>query len=291
MIALLHDEKAEFPADYLLARLRGRREQRRQRLAAQPAATAGPEEEALDREQRTELRWLYQQMNRKLREKLAPLFLFFELDQFIHWLRHAQTAKEGERLSDRFFQASLWPPTILRAWSRAGSARERLALLEQHLSARLPAATGVTKLYDRNQLAAIERQLTGAVLVHGASRSTSTPLREYFRARIDGANCVGVAKSWLWRLPAPPAALPAGNLAPAQLLRIWQTGEGRRLGLPATVHKENITPEQIAALAAEQEKTIRKTVRNQARLLDPLAAILDYLCFLETEICLRRPPF
>jgi len=128
-----------------------------------------------------------------------------------------------------------------------------------------------------------------AVLVHGATRGGSVLLQDLCRSLIDCGNVSGLVKSWLWKLPAPPPVIPAGHLSPARLGRIWREGDVGRVGLPASVHKESITPEQIAALEEDAKKKVWRTVRHKARELDPGAVIMDYLCFLEAEaVHLRR---
>lgn len=276
MITLLRADGAEYPTDYLLARLRGRKAERRLR-------TPQPEKERDTREYAREVRWLYRQMNRKSKRKLAPLFVLFELQEFIHWLRRARGAAESEGISARFLDSSLWPPVVLRAWSRRETAQERLTILEHHLISRIPECQGVSTLYAADNPAAVERRLLGPVLTHGATAGPSPLLREYFRGRLDCANLMAVAKSWLWRLPAPPLPIPGGQLAPEQLDRIWRTGDGHRLGLPAGVSKETITPAQIAALAAKKKGALRQAVHNECSSQDPVAVIMDYLCFLEEE--------
>lgn len=282
MIALLRECNGEFPNDYLLARLRGRRALRKVRTTAAPP---GLDEENIAREHAAEFRWLYRQMNAESRKRLAPLFLLLEWRRIIPWLRQAQAGREDAEASKDYLRESLWHQEIIRQWSRLAAAGDRLALLEKRLVARLPACQGLTRHFAAKDLAAVERQITAAVLVQEASRPPAAPLAEFCRQLIDCYNIIGISKSWLWRLPAPPPPMAAGNLAPAALARIWREGDGRRLGFPAGVRRDNITPGQIAALEEAKKKALWQKVgkRREAE-----AAIIAYLCYLEAETVQRR---
>ncbi len=290
MITLLAAGDPGYPDDYLVARIRGRRAERRLRLEgakSAPAASLLSGGEEIAREHEAEVRWLYRQMGEKSRKQLAPLFVLFELRLFIHWLRLAQEPQGGERWHDRFFSPSLWDKAILRGWGRRGAAPERLALLEERILALAPAGKTPTRQDSATGLAAAERRLTGAVLRHGTA-SGSALVRELCRALIDFSNISAILKSWLWRLPAPPPLLPAGQLSPEQLARIWRDGDSRPLGLPASAANAALTPERIAALAEEKKKALWREVHKNARHLEPLAVFMDYLHFLEEEAVQRR---
>lgn len=291
MITLLRDSGADHPEEYLLARIRGRRAERLDRLRApRPALTDTPhgDEEAITAGHEAEVHWLYRQLAGQTREGVAPLFVLFELRRLSNWLRQTDEAKEWEQHCWRFLAQGLWHPTLVRQGVRCGNAQGLLALLAERVTALAPELKGVPLEHEAHRLLEVERRLTGAVLVHGAIRGQFPVLRELCRSLIDLCNVLGLVKSWLWKLPALPAPIPAGHLSPAHLARIWREGDVTGVGLPAAVTKEGITPEQIATLEEVRKEAIWQGVRKQARLLDPCAVITDYLCLLEAEAVQRR---
>ena len=292
MISLLRDDDAGLPDDFLIARIRGRRQARLSRLSGQrPSVTdsdlAG--EEAITRAFETEVRWLYRQTTGKTRMEVAPLFVLFELRLLLNWLRQGHW--HGEQHAHGFLGETLWHQSLPRQWAGLDADRDGrniLAALEKRAAARVPAFKGVSLAYQRHNLTEVERRLTEAVLAHGAV-SGKAPLRQGLcRALIDGCNVTALMKAWLWRAPAMPAVMPAGHLSAAQLGRIWRGESVARAGLPATASKAAITAQQIAALQAEQKKTIWRTVRPQAMEFGPAAVVIDYLFFLEAEVVERR---
>lgn len=290
MISLLRDDDAGFPDDFLAARLRGRRQARLSALPDQHPSLAAEETIATDHE--AEVRWLYRQTTGKTRAGVAPLFVLFELQRLTTWLRHAAAGERREERPDDYFARSLWHQALRRQWSSRGGARDGhdlLAILEKRAVARVSTFKGVSRVYQPHNLAAVERRLTGAVLVHGATTGASAVCREHCRALIDCGNVTALAKAWLWKLPACPPSMPAGHLTPAQLERIWREGDVARLGLPATVSKTTINPGLIAALQAEKKKALWKTIRRRASESSaPMAQVLDYLYLLEAETVKRR---
>lgn len=288
MITLLCEGRVESPDEYLVARIRGRREERLLRLHGRQSALLGentlPDEEAIDRGHAAELRWLCRQMAGRTKRQVAPLLVLFELRRLVNWLRQAVEVGEWEGQVNRYCSESLWHPAILRECAACGAAQDLLVILEKRVAALVPDFAGVSRHYALHNLAAVERRMTEAVLVHGATRGESSLLKALCRSLIDFCNVSGVVKSWLWKLPAPPPAIPAGRIRPERLARIWQEGDVGRVGLPVAVTKDSLTPEQVVVLEEGGKKTIWRMVRQQARmLLDPGAVVVDYLCFLEAE--------
>src|SRR5512136_906202 len=87
-----------FPTDYLLARIRGRRVALAARWGAArahglpPGTTDAQIWEAL----LAEFEWLYAQMNRPLRQRLAPVFGLFELKTIVLCVRSRAAHRSSE---------------------------------------------------------------------------------------------------------------------------------------------------------------------------------------------------
>ena len=289
MRRLLRDGGGEFPAEYLVSRLRGRRRKRLERRHALQGGMDGgvwPSEEAIEEERDREIHWLYRQLNHPTAKALGPLFLLLELRRFVNWLRQREGG--GGLGDDGFYPLSLFADPLRRELKEQHTAAEALLSLEKRVVPVLPAMRGISRAYGQKGLLAVEQQMTAALLALGATRGRATPMGDLCRRLIDFGNLMRLVKAWLWKLSPLPAFMPAGHLSPMRLQRIDREGDVVRIGLPASVSRETITPEQIAALEERHKKTIWRAAQVQARQLEPLAVIIEYLCFIEAETVFLR---
>jgi len=219
MMLLTEPTSAGYPAEYLVARLRGRSKayfSDWRSLAAGTAALAdqGPEGfsglAAL-------LRWCFQQMERSLREAFASLLFVLESRTIILCLRFI---KAGDFSGiEALLRESLLGPGLRRALLAEWPFDQRLATLAAALAAAdrhfavLPETVG-----RPGGLPLFEQHLTVAALNRMAARSLPSLLKKFANHLVDCRNLLAVNKFLRWQEEQPPL-LAEGGLIPQQKLR------------------------------------------------------------------------
>ncbi len=276
-----------YPTDYLLARLRGRR----QRLGGAPAGPshlrAGertmPASEAWHT-MRAEFRWVHHQMNGEVRQTFIPLFLWFEMRTIILCLRF-------RRGNDRADTAGLLADSLLSAPARRVLTADSPApaMVDALASLLVPVAGAyrtIGSIFREQGGRKLEQRLVSLYLERVAGLPLHSTLREFFRGVIDLHNLVTVGKQVRWRLTEPEAFISGGSIPlehlvkaageenPAAFMRLLHALPG--MALPTTPTK-NPEPHLLNWLT----RRIRRSCR------DPLdvGVVLYYLwsCFVEAR--------
>lgn len=227
-----------YPADYLLARLQGRRpplaSASAPALSTAGAGLADRDDSRYWQEAAAERSWLFRQLGFELRATLAPLFVHFELGTLARVFRYLEGQRPGE--ADRVLQASLLSPTI-RTILRG---REGVAGILSHLE-RSPAClalslAGISERYTKGGLQRCEEFMRSRFLARVLADGGQRDLVFFFGAVTDIRNMLTVAKALRWGVdPVPPlvaggqvpALRPAGKVTPealARMVRRWTHG-------------------------------------------------------------------
>lgn len=215
MIGLLASlPQSDYPVDYLLARLPARQAHWRERFAPcrQDEALAGWAAMA------QEFRWLYGQLNRRLRQELAPFFVYCALRPLFLFLRDLASGREepGQRL----LVATLLADDLKRALLDA----RRVEVALRQLNRYWPPDPALERLYEAGGLPAVEQRMTHDLLVTAAYGSAV--LRPFWAAVIDLENITALAKRLRWRAARPLVYRDGG------LLSVRRLAAAERLAAP-----------------------------------------------------------
>lgn len=270
---------AELPTEALLARLRSRRAGIDLAKPGQAGST-----DATD--------WVYQHLNRRLRNRLEP---FFEL-----------IAMRNLTLQLRYLLAGETPTPTLKSSFLAKPLRQLLAeivdnetliaQLEAALVNDYPFAAGLAVSYREQGPGGVERQLAEGILFDALERSRNAFLKSFLRYLIDMRNCLMLTRLWRWQVMQPPALTGGGSLDRNKLQRIWANHDHERLArLTERLTGENALSEKThGGVPAVMEKAFLQGLTRLLRRLgrDPLGAavIIEYLwrCELATHNRLLR---
>lgn len=202
------------PCDYLYARIRCRRLTLNDAELLQRAEAGGPQQ-AL----RAEYRWVYRQLEQRLRRALLPLFEYFELRLLVVILRYLAVADRSaldDLLRHSLLQLKL--RNILRASGRVATTISRL---EKLLAEDYPIFQGLTETYLRQGPGGLEQALIGGYLQNSINRSSSRQVREFLIYLLDMRNLQALYKHLHWQVSPAPPLLTGGALNLRICKKIW----------------------------------------------------------------------
>ncbi len=218
-----------YPADYLVARLGGRRSlmvknweallmDERPVLPARYSGQGGKPEDAIARALRRELWWVARNMDAGLRDTFRPVFTYFELGTLFSCIRYRARKDSDEKVGGAL-EASLLSRKLKEALMGADSRAKAMAAAEEAFSSRSEKYRGVA---EAGKPAEAEQRLTDVFLAESASRSEHPVIKGFFRTVIDMRNLVSAYKRLRWGIEAAPPIIEGGS-AGARRLRAINT--------------------------------------------------------------------
>lgn len=201
-----------YPADYLSARIQGRRGVLLAATSATPGRVIAAERDdgSCWQQAAAERSWLFRQLDPELRATLSPLFVFFELGAVARVLRYLAGEKPGD--ADQVLQASMLAPKIRTVLRGREGVAEVLARLERSSAGLVLSLAGIRDSYREGGLQRCEEMLRNRFLERALAMACQGELVHFFRAVIDVKNILAVAKWLRWRPPSMPALVPGGQL-------------------------------------------------------------------------------
>jgi hypothetical protein len=268
-----------FPADYVVARVSGRRARLvtdwRQFLAAGRPSPASDEEvwAAL----LGEYGWLYRQMNSRLRRDLAPVLALFELKTIVLCLRNRAAQRIAE--IDRLLEGSLLSENVQRALRHGTDVRSSIAELAKVLGAFMPQLAGVEAAYASEGLQGFERELNRGYLSFVMSSALHPAVRWFFQGFVDLRNVMILYKHVRWRIDGAAEFMPGGRLETSRLRVLADHKDPAALeALLAEVTGR--APEPLAVSEGTLESVLlghmTRQLRERGRDDAPAGVILDY---------------
>jgi vacuolar-type H+-ATPase subunit C/Vma6 len=230
MELLRHLEDRQYPVEYLLSRIRGRRS----RLiydwrpliyddapldylasARYQGFVRDRSPEGIWRSLLAEYRWVYSQMNHAYREIFMPFFLYTELRTIFICLRHLKeekSGKAGELAGDSLLSAGI--AKILSSSKDLSSAvrcieRAFLGLSEQF--------AGLSDAYEKEGLRGLELRLANTYLAVIAGRGLHPLMKIFFARLIDSRNIMSVYKYLRREERMVVSFIPGGIIPEAKL--------------------------------------------------------------------------
>lgn len=280
-----------FPSDYLLSRIKGRRA----RLVSgwkELIASTSPLEHLPDghyqkifgdkspetvwRALLGEYRWLYRQMNGRLRETLSPYFLYTELRTLFMCLRYVRELK-GDKLRE-ILSASLLCDEIKKILCQSQDELSAAKGIEEKFLCLSGQFTGMTEIMKQDGLKAYERELTERFLSIIVRSALDPVVFAFFRWLIDARNILSVAK--LLKTPTQEKYLfiSGGTVDTGRLLEIRKTGNepgADKLLLEWT--GEEVSSADLNGVEASLYRGISKSLKRYRRESLGTGPVLDYL--------------
>lgn len=276
MELLQRTEDRGYPTDYLLSRIRSRKIGYRD-------AIAGESPEGSWKRLLTEYKWVYLQMNNRLRDTFNPFFLYHELGTLVFSLRfkHSGEKDKTEEVL-RFSLLSKGLKGSIKGDSGIISAIEDIERVFLPLS---QGFSGISETYIKDGFRGVEQRLTDVYLGYVINTWLHPIVRSFFVHLIDIRNIISLYKRLRWGLWDYPPFIQGGRINEQRLSRIFK--EQNASGLASLVG--SLTGTRIEKLTASNiENSLLKwvTVLLERSGRDPLSAgvIMSYLwrCYIET---------
>jgi len=281
IINLLRKEASEgFPADYLVARLRGRRanliEQWQPLLEGAQASVAQDEEtwHALQRE----LEWVYVQMNPALRQTYAPVFLLFEIKTIVLCLRNRSVRRT--RNVERLLEHSLLAEPARRALSNEPDLAGAIENLTRQVPIEELRVRELANSFSESGFRGLEDTLMRLVLEHIANQKLDPGLGAFFESFIDLRNAMILYKHLHWDIQRTPSFIAGGRIGADRFRTILERGD--RVAFDSlvgslTAGRPVPDPASETALESLLLGSLTRGLRRAGRAGDDSGVILDYL--------------
>ncbi len=280
-----------FPDVYLLARTRGRRA----RLVSDwkaLIASASPFEhlpeghfqktcrdrnpEAVWRALRDEYRWLYHQMNSRLRQRLSPFFLYAELRTLFICFRYAREL-QGDRLRETI-SGSLLSDEIRKVLLRSQDELFAARGIEGIFLCLSGQFRGIADILRQEGLKAFERELTDRALSVMVRSAPDPLLAAFFMRLIDARNILALSKLLNTPTPVKHGFISGGTVDTGRLTEVLETKKGPgadRLLLEWT--GGHVSSADLAGVEAAMYREISRFLKRYRRDTLGTGPFLDYL--------------
>lgn len=272
MIALLQQPKSEgFPLDFLLARLRSRRQH-----SGQAMEGTGGESERWKRRQGV-YRWLFAQLPPRARRRLAPCFIFLEL-QSLQMLLRAIYGGNRQMLEQIRWQ-SLLNQDLLEEIASCQSLRDLIGVLEHWLPDLPPGGAEWIDVFERGGRRALEESLADGILQRLCRSRQQPDVARFLSEQVDRRNLLTVARYLRWELADPPLIEGGGGLS-RRLKKAAKSGEAASLQ-EILARFAGGEPADPARLERRMLERIGRRLETEVRVRPGPVLIIDYIWRLE----------
>ena len=268
-------DACEYPADFLVARLHGKKGGLFRNWESL-IASSNPLESLQDspfypylrkyavagiwRFLRNEHLWVYKRMNRQLRTIFSPYFAYHEVSTLIKCVRHRHGKCEDEIIMQHLHN-SLLHSDIQKALSISQDFTDMLVALESCLASRSSIFCGLRVQYEKNGFRALEpflrEKLLACILLH----NQSPMLKTFLQYMVDFNNCIALAKNIHWQVEQEPVFINGGTLEPEKFKRNFL-----RKDLGTVLKSFPISSaEEAVSSAAELETKILSLITKELR--------------------------
>lgn len=208
---LLTDEGSKrYPSEYLFSRLRGRFDSGLNYIRREPP-------DAIRQYIEQEHKWVYLQMNYRLRKMLWSFFFYREIRKVFEWLRLGDITTQLE--------SSLLSEEIKEIFLKTSDTAIRIERLETVLLGVSVNFKGLMDAFKSGGLKNFEEALTNSFLSTISGSVTYHAVREFFRYIIDFRNLMSLYKYIRWKLEKVPLILSGGNIGKKELEKAFSSGD------------------------------------------------------------------
>lgn len=300
MEILLSPSKSEYPAEYLLARIRGRRvylirdwdtiifnpEPLKYLMTTRYGELLGAySAEGIWKNLLKEFQWVYYQMNRELGHIFRPFFIYVEIKTIILCLRH-KTGNGALTEIENILLFSLLSDKIKDLFRMKTDVLTSLEMLEKVCVSPSAGMTGLRDVFAEDGLKAVEQILTGSYLKKVIHAGLHPVINNFFVSAIDSKNIIAAYKHLRWGIQAAPVFIPGGSIRESRLKKVVETNRIEAINLLISRHT-GISIEEAAASGIEIALRwgMTKLIKMMSRESSGIGLILDYLwkCSVEAQ--------
>ena len=223
-----------------------------------------------------EYRWVYYQMNRRLRNIFGPFFVYAELRTLFICLR---SLKEMKRATVReMLSASLLSEELRKILVDSADEFAAVQTIEEKLGRLSGQFSGITEVLRQTGLSGFEHGLTKRYLSAIVGAGLDPVLQTFFMRLIDARNTLALAKLLKLETPAEHSFIHGGTIDPEKLKEILDNRS--RPGLERLLRE--ITGEEIVSadnvkLEASLYRGITRSLKKEGRSPLSIGPILEYL--------------
>jgi len=291
MELLLELEDRGYPTEYLLSRIRGRRAGLRKDwktllfdaapldvfLSSRSRGGVGEASpDAVWRWLMKEYRWVYSQMNGRLREQFRLFFLYAELRTICICLRQMRDRKSA-RLEE-LLEESLLSNELRKVCLFSSDSSIAIAAISGIFSRLSPAFVDLPHYFVEEGLRGAERRLTDRFLEYAAQQKLHSLIKSFIVRMIDARNLIRLAVAVQQETVSTADFISCGSLPMEQLARIRQQRD--LMAVDVLVRQYTGVKVELQDPSQVEHALYRTTTRylKQAG-RDPLGVgtILDYL--------------
>ncbi len=279
-----------YPVEYLLSRIRGRRsglirDWKRLIFDASLFETSPLPKTGLMKAKSPdgvwanlmrEYRWVYGQMNKRLRGIFGPYFLYSELKTLIICLRRLPDRKAG--VLDELLNRSLLSDEMKEVLFLSTDLPTAVSGIERMFAPLGKKASGLTDALETDGLRGVEQRLIEWYLAETVASGIDPLLKLFFSRLIDARNVISIYKYLRLEIKKVPPLIPGGMVSEARLLGIAKGGDLIAVGsLTEELTDEPVERPDPTLIELAFYRGITRWLKKAGR--DPfgVAPILDYL--------------
>ena len=268
-------DACEYPADFLVARLHGKKGGLFRNWEFL-VASSNPVESLQDspfypylrkyaaagiwRFLRNEHLWVYKKMNRQLRTIFSPYFAYHEISTLVKCVRHRH-GKCEDKIVVQQLHNSLLHSDIQKVLVFSMNFTEMLGALESCLSLKSSIFCGLHEQYEKNGFHTLEPFLREKFLTFILLENRSPRLKTFLQYMVDFHNCISLAKNIHWQIEQEPVFINGGTLEPEKFKRTYL-----RKDLGAVLKSFPIAcPEVYVSSGAELETKLLSLITKELR--------------------------
>jgi vacuolar-type H+-ATPase subunit C/Vma6 len=282
----------EYPTEYLLARIRGRRvylirdwdtivfnpEPHKYLLSTRYGELLGTyASDGIWKNLLKELQWVYHQMNRGLIHIFQPFFIYAEIKTIILCLRH-KTAQGALTEIESILLFSLLSDKIKDLFRMKTDFLTSLEMLEKVCISPSAGMTGLRDVFAEDGLKAVEQLLTGMYLKKILRAGLHPVIKSFFVSLIDSKNIMAAYKHLRWGIHAEPVFIPGGSIRESRLKKVVETGRIEEISLLISRYT-GISIEETTASGIDVtlQRGMTKMIKMMSRESSGIGLLLDYL--------------
>ncbi len=292
MNLLQSPEGSGYPTEYLVARIRGRRvylvKDWDDILSSPvPLETILPTyyrefvteyaQEGVWKRVLKEFRWVYFQMNRKLRSIFHPFFTYSEIKTMVLCLRF-ETGKETKTDIEDILSFSLLSKEVKEVLKTRADLPFLLEEFERKFLSSWDKPRGLKEIFSEDGLKGIEEGLSSGFIEQIINSKLHPVLKNFFIFLIDIKNIMTLYKHMRWAVKTDPLLIQGGSISESTLMNTVHSGEISRVIRLVYQLTGTTVPETGAS---EIENTLftglTKYLRVKAIGSTDIGLILDYL--------------
>lgn len=293
-------EDRGYPAEYLMARIHGRRLSLLSNwdrfmsgpdIAEYPASsnyskfiTARTPADIREKYLK-ESEWIYHQMNNRLRKIFSPYFMYLELNTLLTCLRY-KFGKGNSAEIGRLLYFSLLSKKIIDLLRTDTDVVSVINILEKKVSFIRDNSTGLDQIFLKDGLKGAEQKITDALFKHILNMDTHPLIKSFFVFIVDARNIITLHKHLRWDITSGPFFIDGGNIRKSILSKILHSYNTEALA--TLVYKQmglRIEGTDAACVENGLQRQLTKRIKKWERECPDVGLILNYLwqCAMEAK--------